>query len=42
MVRRSTGPAPDKGYVVAPVREGLPIPADSGVVFTHRFVTAPE
>ncbi len=28
-----------KGYVVVPVREGLMIPADSGLSFTHRFDT---
>ena len=28
-----------KGYVVVPTREGLLIPADSGVGFTHRFDT---
>ncbi len=28
-----------KGYVVVPVREGLLIPADSGLSFTHRFDT---
>ncbi len=27
------------GYVVVPVREGLLIPADSGLAFTHRFDT---
>ena len=29
----------ETSYVVAPVREGLLIPADSGVAFTHRFDT---
>ena len=29
----------DKGYVVVPVREGLLVPADSGLTFTHRFDT---
>ncbi|HEX7434448.1 MAG TPA: DUF5696 domain-containing protein, partial [Anaerolineaceae bacterium] len=29
----------EKGYVVMPVREGLLIPADSGLSFTHRFDT---
>ncbi len=29
----------DKGYVAAPVREGLLIPSDSGKTFTHRFDT---
>jgi hypothetical protein len=28
-----------KGYVVVPVREGLMIPADSGLSFIHRFDT---
>jgi len=28
-----------KGYVVVPVREGLLIPADSGLAFEHRFDT---
>lgn len=28
-----------KGYVLVPVREGLLIPADSGLSFTHRFDT---
>ena len=28
-----------KGYVVVPCREGLLIPADSGLCFTHRFDT---
>src|SRR5436190_8922210 len=28
-----------KGYVVVPVREGLLVPADSGLNFTHRFDT---
>lgn len=28
-----------KGYLVVPVREGLLIPADSGLSFTHRFDT---
>jgi hypothetical protein len=28
-----------KGYVVVPVREGLLIPTDSGLSFTHRFDT---
>jgi hypothetical protein len=28
-----------KGYVVVPVREGLLVPADSGLSFTHRFGT---
>ena len=28
-----------KGYLVVPVREGLLIPADSGLNFTHRFDT---
>jgi hypothetical protein len=32
--------AADKGYVAVPVREGLLIPADSGVAFTHRFATS--
>ena len=32
--------AADKGYVVVPVREGLLIPADTGMVFTHRFATS--
>jgi hypothetical protein len=32
--------AADRGYVVAPVREGLLIPADSGVAYTHRFGTS--
>jgi len=32
--------AADKGYVLVPVREGLLIPADSGVAFTHRFATS--
>lgn len=32
--------AADKGYVVVPVREGLLIPADSGVAFSHRFETS--
>jgi hypothetical protein len=32
--------AADKGYVVVPAREGLLIPADSGVAFTHRFATS--
>jgi hypothetical protein len=31
--------AADQGYVVVPVREGLLIPADSGLTFTHRFDT---
>jgi len=26
-----------KGYVILPVREGLLVPADSGLAFTHRF-----
>jgi hypothetical protein len=30
----------DKGYVAVPVREGLLIPSDSGVSFTHRFGTS--
>lgn len=29
----------DQGYIVVPVREGLLIPADSGLNFTHRFDT---
>jgi hypothetical protein len=29
----------EKGYVVVPCREGLLIPADSGVAFTHGFDT---
>jgi hypothetical protein len=29
----------DKGYVIVPVREGLLVPADSGLTFTHRFDT---
>ncbi|HTL18330.1 MAG TPA: DUF5696 domain-containing protein [Patescibacteria group bacterium] len=29
----------DSGYIVVPVREGLLIPADSGLSFTHRFDT---
>ncbi len=29
----------EKGYAVVPVREGLLIPADSGLTFTHRFDT---
>lgn len=29
----------EKGYMVVPVREGLLIPADSGLAFTHRFDT---
>ena len=29
----------EKGYVVVPVREGLLIPADSGLAFTHSFHT---
>ncbi|MHB8524326.1 MAG: DUF5696 domain-containing protein [Limisphaerales bacterium] len=29
----------DSGYAVVPVREGLLIPADSGLAFTHRFDT---
>ncbi|MGB7758376.1 MAG: DUF5696 domain-containing protein [Bryobacteraceae bacterium] len=32
--------ATEKGYVAVPVREGLLIPADSGVAFTHRFATS--
>jgi hypothetical protein len=28
-----------KGYVIVPVREGLLVPADSGMAFTHRFDT---
>ena len=28
-----------KGYVLIPVREGLLVPADSGLSFTHRFDT---
>ena len=28
-----------KGYVIVPVREGLLVPADSGLSFTHRFGT---
>src|SRR5258708_1328935 len=28
-----------KGYVIVPVREGLLVPADSGLSFTHRFDT---
>jgi Glycosyl hydrolases related to GH101 family, GH129 len=32
--------AADKGYVVVPVREGLLIPVDSGVAFTHHFATS--
>ena len=31
--------APDPGYVAVPVREGLLIPADSGLAFTNRFDT---
>lgn len=30
-------PGSSKGYAVVPVREGLLVPADSGVAFTHRF-----
>ena len=30
---------PEQGAVLAPVREGLLIPADSGMAFTHRFDT---
>jgi Family of unknown function (DUF5696) len=29
----------DKGYLAVPVREGMLIPADSGLQFTHRFDT---
>ena len=29
----------EKGYVVVPVREGLFVPADSGLAFTNRFDT---
>ncbi|MBI2946265.1 MAG: hypothetical protein HYY23_01375 [Verrucomicrobia bacterium] len=29
----------EHGYLVVPVREGLLIPADSGLAFTHRFDT---
>lgn len=29
----------EKGYAVVPVREGLLVPADSGLTFTHRFDT---
>lgn len=29
----------DAGYALVPVREGLLVPADSGVAFTHRFDT---
>jgi len=29
----------ERGYVVVPVREGLLIPADSGLAFNHRFDT---
>ncbi len=29
----------DKGYVAVPAREGLLVPADSGLNFTHRFDT---
>ena len=32
--------ASEKGYVVVPVREGLLIPSDSGVAFSHRFGTS--
>ena len=32
--------ASGKGYVVVPVREGLLVPADSGLSFTHRFDTS--
>lgn len=32
--------AADHGYLVIPVREGLLIPADSGVAFTRRFGTS--
>jgi hypothetical protein len=32
--------AADKGDVVVPAREGLLIPADSGVAFSHRFGTS--
>jgi len=28
-----------KGYMIVPVREGLLVPADSGLSFTHRFGT---
>ena len=30
----------EHGYVVVPVREGLLVPADSGLSFTHRFDTS--
>ena len=30
----------DKGYIAVPVREGLLLPADSGVAFTRRFGTS--
>jgi hypothetical protein len=29
----------ERGYAVVPVREGLLVPADSGLAFTHRFDT---
>ena len=29
----------EKGYVIVPVREGLFVPADSGLTFTNRFDT---
>jgi hypothetical protein len=29
----------EKGYVIVPVREGLLVPADSGLAFTNRFDT---
>ena len=32
--------AADKGYVVVPAREGMLIPADSGLAFSHRFGTS--
>jgi len=32
--------AADRGYVVVPAREGILIPADSGVAFSHRFGTS--
>ena len=31
--------APDTGYVVVPAREGLLVPADSGLAFSNRFNT---
>jgi len=30
----------DRGYVVVPAREGILIPADSGMAFSHRFGTS--